>query len=235
MRINPVNDSLMDSISETTTMLASRRIAVAVGNRLTLTATVTSNSIAQSFIGGASTEEEALEIISDSHPDLLIASEDLERGYGIRLVERAKKLNPNIKVLIFLKRETHEVVKEAMDAGADGVMFISSIGSGQGDFINALRTIAKGAIYYPQPVLNACCSHNRPAPVLADPLSRRELDVINCLVNGMKNSEICEELRISSETVKTHVSSTISKLGVRDRTQAVVFALTHGLVESQLV
>ncbi len=235
MRINPINDSLMESVAETTAMLANRRIAVACGNRLTLTATVTSNSIAQSFIGGASTEEEALDIIGDCNPDLLIATEDLQRGYGIRLVERAKKLNPNIKVLIFLKRETHEVVKEAMDAGADGVMFISSIGTGHGDFINALRTIVKGAIYYPQPVINACCRHNRPAPVLADPLSRRELDVVSCLVNGMKNSEISEELRISSETVKTHVSSTISKLGVRDRTQAVVFALTHGLVESQLV
>tara|TARA_B100001059_G_scaffold38318_2_gene30994 strand:+ start:88 stop:795 length:708 start_codon:yes stop_codon:yes gene_type:complete len=235
MRINPVNDSLMESVAETKSLLANRRIAVACGNRFTLTATVMTPAIAQSFVGGTSTEEEALEIISDSNPDLLIATEDLERGYGIRLVERVKKLNPKIKVLIFLKRETHEVVKEAMDAGADGVMFISSIGTGDGDFINALRTIAKGAIYYPQPVLNAYCKHNRPAPVLADPLSRRELDVISCLVNGMKNSEISEELRISSETVKSHVSSTISKLGVRDRTQAVVFALTHGLVESQLV
>ena len=52
---------------------------------------------------------------------------------------------------------------------------------------------------------------------------------------GMKNTEIAESLHISTETVKNHVSTTIHKLGVRDRTQAVVFALTHGLVDNQLV
>ena len=93
--------------------------------------------ILQSLVGGTTTEDEVLQIQLESNPDLLITSEDLERGYGIRLVEKAKKQSPDLKALIFLSRETPEVVQEAMEAGADGVMFISSIGSRDGDFIHA--------------------------------------------------------------------------------------------------
>ena len=83
-------------------------------------------------------------------------------------------------------------------------------------------------------VREAVSKKPRPAPVLADPLSERELKVIRCIIEGMKNLEIGEALFISAETVKSHVSTAIQKLGVRDRTQAAVFALTHGLVKSDL-
>ncbi len=230
MIITAVTGELIGSVAETTQLLANRRILVAVGNRLTLTAAVMTPTIHQSLVGGATTEEEALEIQREKDPDILITSEDLEKGYGMRLIERAKKYNPDITALVFIRRETHAVVEEAMEAGADGVMFVSSIGTGHGDFINALRTTAKGGIYFPQPVIDACCAHNVPSPDLVDPLSVRELDVMQCLVRGMKNTEIAESLHISPETVKSHVSTTIHKLGVRDRMQAVAFALTHGLI-----
>ena len=74
----------------------------------------------------------------------------------------------------------------------------------------------------------------RPAPVIADPLSERELEVIPCIVDGMKNLEITEALFISAETVKSDVSTVIQNLVVRDRTQAAVFALTYGLVNPHL-
>ena len=186
----------------------------------------------QSWVGAATTEDEALEIQQECKPDLLITSEDLEKGYGIRLVETIKKRSPELKALIFLQRETPEVVQEAMEAGADGVMFTSSIGTGNGDFIQALTTTCSGGIYYPKAVREAVAKKPRPAPVLTDPLSDRELEVLRCIIQGMKNLEIAEALFISAETVKSHVSTAIQKLGVRDRTQAAVFALTYGLVET---
>lgn len=125
-------------------MLANKRVLVCSKNRLTLTAVSIAEPILQSLIGGATTEDEALQIQLESNPDLLITSEDLERGYGIRLVEKAKQQSPGLKALIFLSRETPEVVQEAMEAGADGVMFVSSIGTGDGDFIHALRTTNSG-------------------------------------------------------------------------------------------
>ena len=219
-------------------MLANKRVLVCSKNRLTLTAVSLAEPILQSLIGGATTEDEALQIQLESNPDLLITSEDLERGYGIRLVEKAKQQSPGLKALIFLSRETPEVVQEAMEAGADGVMFVSSIGTGDGDFIHALRTTNSGGIYYPRAVLEAATAKVeaatakvKPAPILVDPLSERELEVIQYIIQGMKNTEIADSLFVSAETVKSHVSTAIHKLGVRDRIQAAVYALTHGLVE----
>ena len=232
MRVNPSEGALQKAADACKKMLAKKRVLVCSKNRLTLTAVSLAAPILQSLVGGATTEDEALQIQLESNPDLLITSEDLESGYGIRLVEKAKRQSPNLKALIFLSRETPEVVQEAMEAGADGVMFISSIGTGDGDFIHALSTTNSGGIYYPRAVLDAATAKIKPAPILVDPLSERELEVIQCIIRGMKNSEIADSLFVSAETVKSHVSTAIHKLGVRDRTQAAVFALTHGLVKT---
>ena len=234
MRLNPSDRTLQKAASTCQKLLADKKVLVCSKNKLTLTALVLCTPILQSLVGGATTEDEALEIAQESKPDLLITSEDLEKGYGIRLVETIKKRAPDLKALIFLQRETPEVVQEAMEAGADGVMFTSSIGTGNGDFIQALTTTSSGGIYYPKAVREAVTKKPRPAPVLTDPLSDRELEVIRCIIQGMKNLEIAEALFISAETVKSHVSTAIQKLGVRDRTQAAVFALTYGLVEPDI-
>ena len=234
MRLNPSDRTLQKAASTCQKLLADKKVLVCSKNKLTLTALVLCTPILQSLVGGATTEDEALEIAQESKPDLLISSEDLEKGYGIRLVETIKKRTPDLKALIFLQRETSEVVQEAMEAGADGVMFTSSIGTGNGDFIQALTTTSSGGIYYPKAVREAVTKKHRPAPVLTDPLSDRELEVIRCIIQGMKNLEIAEALFISAETVKSHVSTAIQKLGVRDRTQAAVFALTYGLVEPDI-
>ena len=92
------------------------------------------------------------------------------KGYGIKLVEIIKKRTPELQALIFLQRETPEVVHEAMEAGADGVMFSSSIGTGNGDFIQALTTTAGGGIYSPMAFRQVVSKKLRPAPVIADPL-----------------------------------------------------------------
>ena len=215
-------------------LLAKKRVLVSSKNRLTLSALCLCTPILQSLVGGATTEDEALQIQKESNPDILITSEDLEKGYGIRLVEIAKQKSPDLKALIFLKRETPEVVQEAMEAGADGVTFNSSIGSGNGDFIQALSTTNSGGIYYPKAVRQVATAKVKSVPILIDPLSERELEVIRGIIQGMKNNEIAETLFISTETVKSHVSNAIQKLGVKDRTQAAVYALTHGLVEADI-
>ena len=234
MRLNPSDRTLQKAANTCQKLLADKKVLVCSKNKLTLTALVLCTPILQSLVGGATTEDEALEIQQECKPDLLIISEDLEKGYGIRLVETIKKRTPNLKALIFLQRETPEVVQEAMAAGADGVMFTSSIGTGNGDFIQALTTTSSGGIYYPKAVREAVAKKPRPVPVLTDPLSDRELEVLRCIIQGMKNLEIAEVLFISAETVKSHVSTAIQKLGVRDRTQAAVFALSYGLVEPDI-
>ena len=234
MLINPNEIPLKKAADQCQELLKNQKVLICSKNRLTLTALCLCTPILKSLIGGATTEEEGLELQTKFKPDILITSEDLEKGYGIRLVEKAKINSPSITALIFLERETTEVVHEAMDAGANGVMFISSIGTGHGDFINALTTTNHGGVYYPKSVREAATAKVRQIPDLVDPLSEREYEVLRCIIQGMKNSEIAEALFLSSETIKSHVSTTIQKLGVRDRTQAAVYALTHGLVDANI-
>lgn len=234
MLINPNELPLKQAAKQCQALLSNKRVLVCSKNRLTLAALCLCTPILQSLIGGATTEDEGLDLQLKFDPDILITSEDLEKGYGIRLVERVKQHNPKITTLIFLGRETTDVVHEAMDAGADGVMFVSSVGSGNGDFIKALITTNDGGVYYPKSVRAAATAKVKQPPELIDPLSEREREVLRCIIQGMKNAEIAESLFLSSETIKSHVSTTIQKLGVRDRTQAAVFALTHGLVDADL-
>lgn len=232
LELHPSSLPLRQAVKSCEAHLAKSRVVVCMGDRLTLTSFCMASPIQPSLVGAATTEEEGLAMVRSTKPDVVIASEDLEIGYGIRLVETIKSNNPNIRLLIFLRRESQDVVQEAISAGADGVMFVSSLGTGEGDFIQALSNTTNGGVYFPAAVRQAMVSPNKTKPDLIEPLSERELEVINCITQGMKNSEIAQTLFISVETVKNHVSTVIQKLGVRDRTQAAVFALTHGLVET---
>ena len=227
MRIDLSNTKLMESVQYSEKLLAGRRILFCNESRVTLTAAIMNPGMQRSLVGGCTTEDEALQVQREADPDLLITSEHLEIGYGIRLIQKAKEYNPNITALIFLSRETPEVVNEAMEAGADGVMFCSSIGTGEGDFIGALRRTRDGGIYYPKAMMQ---EHKTP-PALVSPLTDREVTVLHHVVDGMSNTEIAEQLSISSETVKTQVSSMMQKFGARNRTQAVAFALTKGYIK----
>ena len=179
MLINPNELPLKQAADRCQALLSSKKVLVCSKNRLTLTALCLCTPILQSLIGGATTEEEGLDLQLKFNPDLLITSEDLEKGYGIRLVERVKTRNPKITALIFLGRETTDVVHEAMDAGADGVMFMSSVGSGHGDFINALTTTNNGGVYYPKSVRAAATATIKQPPELIDPLSEREREAVS--------------------------------------------------------
>ncbi len=78
-------------------------------------------------MGACTTAQEALAHAAQA-PDLVLVTEDLEQGYGISLVRELRKRWPQCICLLFLRRETQEVVREALDAGAQGVIFVSSLG-----------------------------------------------------------------------------------------------------------
>ena len=128
------------------TLLRNKKVLVCSKNRLTLATLCLYTPILQSLIGGATTEDEALELQLKFNPNILITSEDWNYIWYLSC-GKVKIHNPKIKALLFLVRETTDVVHEAMAAGADGVMFISSVGSGHGDFINALATTNNCGVY----------------------------------------------------------------------------------------
>ncbi|MGB1622192.1 MAG: LuxR C-terminal-related transcriptional regulator [Synechococcus sp.] len=229
----PIQSVLADTaVRQVERLLAQRRVVAVMGDRLTLCSFALAVPIRPALVGAATTEDEGVALVERHRPDLLICSADLEIGYGVNLLKRVRRLNLDCQMLIVLVRETQEVVQEALAAFADGVIFKSSMGSGHGDLISALQTLAEGEVYYPEQVRKlARSSVQRPdLPPLLEDLTPRELEVVTAVSRGLKNNAIAALLGVSLETVKTHVGNAMDKLAARDRTQMAVTALLYGLI-----
>jgi DNA-binding NarL/FixJ family response regulator len=198
-----------------------------MGDLLTLAAFSLFPPITNTLVGAFSTEREALAACKDKQPDLLYVTECLEQGYGIPLAVKVRTVSPNTRVLLFLHRENQEVVRDALDAHIDGIAFVSSIGQGfDGDFFKSLEAMANDSSYYPKVVRETAGFKKN---LILNELSVRETEVLEALCQGMSNKEIAEVMFVSTETVKSHVSTVISKLGVKDRTQAVIACIRAGM------
>ena len=198
-----------------------------MGDLLTLAAFSLFPPITNTLVGSVSTEREALAACKDKQPDLLYITECLEQGYGIPLAVKVKAISPDTRVLLFLHRETQEVVRDALDAHIDGIAFVSSIGQGfDGDFFKSLEAMANGNSYYPKEVRETAGFKK---DLILNELSTRETEVLEALCQGMSNKEIADVMFLSTETIKSHVSTIISKLGVKDRTQAVITCIRAGM------
>ena len=208
-------------------LLSGKTAIACMGDLLTLASFSLVPVIRESLIGAYTTQSEAAEACQEKSPDLLFITENLEQGYGLSLARHIKEFCPTTRTLVFLHRETQAVVREALDAFVEGVVFVSSLGKGvDGDFIRSLAAISDGGNYYPKEV-KAVAGYES-VEVLPD-LTERELEVLKVLSCGMSNKEISDALFISAETVKSHVSTIIAKMSVKDRTQAVIKAIRAGL------
>ena len=140
-------------------------------------------------------------------------------------------------VLVLTTFDDDDALWGALDAGAAGFVLKDAAAE---DLIAAARAVAGGAAWLDPKVaprvLTAFRSNVRPRLAEAarvDELTDREHDVLRLMARGATNGEIAGELFVSEATVKTHVGAIFTKLGVRDRAAAIVFAFDHGLVDPQ--
>ena len=221
------SDRVRDAFEEVKGLLAGKTSIACMGDMLTLAAFSHAMPSKNALLGAYTTEREALMACQDKYPDLLYITEQLEQGYGINLALKVKNISPATRVLLFLHRESQEVVREAIEANVDGIIFVHSIGqSVDGDFLKSIRAIANGSSYYPKEVRTMA---GYAKSIALAGLSDREAEVLEALCQGMSNKEMAEVLFVSPETIKSHVSTVIGKLGVKDRTQAVIFAIRSGM------
>ena len=142
MELRLESRTVNQAIDKVAKFFEQQRVVACIGDRFALSCLCLAEPIRRSVVGAATTEAEGFELVLRTRPSLLICSSDLESGYGIDLIRRVKAELPTCQRLILLVRETQEVVHEAMEAFADGVIFKSSLGSGKGDFIQALATLS---------------------------------------------------------------------------------------------
>ena len=224
---------LHQAIDDAAQFFQGQRVVACCGDRFTLTCLCLTEPIRRSVVGAATSEDEGFGLVLSTQPSLLICTEDLESGYGMNLLRRVKADLPGCQLLIVLVRETKAVVQEAMEAYADAVIFKSSLGTGNGDFIQALKTLSEGGVYFPEEIrrLGAGKVLKQELPPLIEELTDRELEVVAGVARGLTNHAIGTCLGISVETVKTHVVNAKGKLGASDRTQMAVTALRYGLID----
>jgi len=148
---------------------------------------------------------------------------------------QATRRMPRQKVLILTTFGLDEYIIEALRAGASGFLLKDAPVE---DLLSAVRAVAAGDAQLSPAVTKRLLdqvARRLPAAVdhdeaLLEELTARERDVLRLLALGMSNAEIGEALVVSEATVKTHVSSVLGKLGLRDRVQAVIYAYENGLV-----
>jgi DNA-binding NarL/FixJ family response regulator len=179
--------------------------------------------------------DEVASAVTEHHPDLVLMDVRMRRMDGVTATRLLADGGSTAPVLVLTTFDDDDALWGALDAGAAG--FVLKDASAE-DLIAAARAVARGAAWLDPKVtprvLTAFRSSVRPRLVEAarlEELSRREHDVLRLMARGATNGEIAAELFVSEATVKTHVGAIFTKLGVRDRAAAIIFAFDHGLVD----
>jgi DNA-binding NarL/FixJ family response regulator len=184
-------------------------------------------------IGDAANGQEALEIIASLEqqfllPDVVLLDVRMPIMDGVATTQELKTNYPEIKILILTTFDDDEYISQAMNCGAKGYLLKDSPPE---DLAMAIRVVNKGHTYMGSGLLAKMLQHNTQPEVahaaiaeqLAE-LSPREQEVLKLIATGSNNREIAKKLYISEKTVKNHITSILSKLNLRDRTQAALLA-----------
>ncbi|GLZ16421.1 DNA-binding response regulator [Actinomadura sp. NBRC 104425] len=187
------------------------------------------------IVGECEDGRTAVDLARRLHPDVVVMDVRMPVLDGIeatRLLAGAGVAQP-VKVLVVTTFNLDEYVYEALRAGASGFLLKDAPPA---QLLHGIRTVATGAALLAPEVtrqlVGKYAARIRPAEATPDDvaLTPRELEVLRLIANGLSNSEIAATLVISQETVKTYVSRILTKLDLRDRVQAVVYAYRRGLV-----
>jgi DNA-binding NarL/FixJ family response regulator len=186
-------------------------------------------------VGEAENGVRAIELASRLAPDVVLMDVRMPVLDGVEATRRLLESGSSARVIILTTFDLDEYVFEALRAGASGFL-LKDVEPEQ--LVEAIRVVASGEALLAPSITRRLLDRfaasleasEREPPRQLDSLTARELEIMRLVAAGLSNAEIAEELVVSETTVKTHVSSVLRKLGLRDRVQAVVLAYEAGLV-----
>ncbi|WP_042383504.1 response regulator [Streptacidiphilus melanogenes] len=187
-------------------------------------------------VGQAVDGLDALEKVAELGPDVVLMDVRMPRLGGIEATRRITgPTDSAVKVLVLTTFDLDEYVYEALRAGASGFLLKDASAA---ELAQAVRVVAAGeALLAPTVTKRLIAEFTRlpgaarmPLKDRVGDLTERETEVLSLIAHGLSNAEIAAKLVVAEQTVKTHVSRILVKLGLRDRTQAAVFAYETGLV-----
>ena len=184
-------------------------------------------------VGEAEDGGEAVELARRLDPDVILMDVRMPRMDGVEATRRLTAAGSSARVVILTTFDLDEYVHDAIRAGASGFL-LKDVQPAQ--LVEAVRVVAAGeALLAPTVTRRLLDRFARALPDEKPPsleaLTTRELEILRLVAAGLSNAEIAEQLVVTEATVKTHVSSVLRKLHLRDRVQAVVAAYDAGLVQ----
>ncbi len=186
-------------------------------------------------VGQAVDGLDAVAKVAEVTPDVVLMDIRMPELGGIEATRRITGTTPSIRVLVLTTFDLDEYVYEALRAGASGFLLKDASAD---QLAEAVRVVADGdALLAPGITRRLIAEFARlddrpraPLKVRVGELTERETEVLALIAQGLSNAEIAHRLVVAEQTVKTHVGRILVKLGLRDRTQAAVFAYESGLV-----
>jgi DNA-binding NarL/FixJ family response regulator len=194
-----------------------------------------------SIIGEAGDGDEAIERAQELEPEVVLMDINLPTMNGLQATRQLKTICPEIQVIMLTAYHDEEQVYHAIRAGASAY-HAKDVSPER--LVHVIRHVFQGNYVVGEDVFDDDSIgdwlldefHRFGGEIFQDdsqflsPLSNREMEILELVIQGMSNKEIAYELGISHQTVKNHMTAILSKLGVADRTQAAVYALRHGWV-----
>jgi NarL family two-component system response regulator LiaR len=179
------------------------------------------------LIGEACDGREAIDLCAKDPPDVILMDLVMPELGGVAATHTIHQRWPNVRVIALTSFQEKELVQDALQAGAIGYLLKNVSGE---ELAEAIRQAHGGKpTLAPEAVQALIQPHSEEERLIVD-LTRREQEVLALLVKGMSNPEIAGQLVISRATVKVHISSILSKLGVASRAEAISVAIQNKLV-----
>ena len=179
------------------------------------------------LVGEAENGSQAIEFCRLYEPDVILMDLMMPDISGVEATREISTKFPKTKVLVLTSFPEQQLVHDAIAAGAIGYMLKTS--SAQ-DLVDAIRSAARGQSTF-APEAEKALSRKNEVSAYHQALTNREWEVFRLLIEGKGNTEISKELMVGVSTVKYHVSNILSKLGVRNRSEVIAYAVLHRLIE----
>lgn len=183
------------------------------------------------LVGEAVNGDEAVKKAIELEPDVILMDLVMPVKDGLQAISEIKHVQPEVSILVLTSFSDEDKVFPAIRAGALGYLLKDS--SPQ-ELLKAIHDVYRGeASLHPSIALQLIREINRPSslPPVENPLSKREVEILKLVAQGLTNQEIAMRLTLSEWTVRTHVRNILGKLHLANRTQATLFALREGLAD----
>jgi NarL family two-component system response regulator LiaR len=183
-------------------------------------------------VGQAKDGIEAVEMLKEIHPDVILLDLVMPRQDGLATIPIIKEKLPEAHILVLTSFADNDRVYQAIKFGAQGYMLKDATHT---QLIQGIRDVALGqATLYPSIAMRVIRELNNPTELMytTEPLTPRELETLRLISSGLSNQEIGQKLFVQESTVAKYVSNILDKLHLANRTQAALYAVRKGITES---